>query len=860
MRAIFLIALRNLIYRPGRSISCSLGIALGLAIVMAVLIVDHNTLITPASLNPQPYGEPDIEIKPLRPQPDPEKILLQKSWLEDRDSLSDLSSLFFDDCSVRTISGIVEELTLCAMDKRAAGGFDAYRIDEGGDLDFHGPPTVLLSRRAAQKLNVELGDVIRIWLSIPMRRICQDGKLINKLRRDAKRSPLILDFKVSGILTETNLGLRNIAIVSFSRGLELLNGGYVLPIFWAKIAPGFDLDYVQAEMKDKFSVSKPFKRALVGQSMEEKAFRNGVRVCALLSLLLGLYIIFNSMSISLVERIRQIGLLRAMGLTRRGLAALFLGEGVLLSLMGCIISVGLTAAIVYYMQDKKITTLGFGRPLEILEIPYGQLAVIMALGVFFSLLGVVYPLGKASSLSVIQAIRKGVVEYERRPFKGVGLVLFCIFVVSIILAYLALPSMLSGRLLELFLLIVYMSAGVALVIGLLLLFPALLHFCTFAVLAPMRRLFHVTGRLAQSSLQTARLRVFSTVSGLALVFAALYLISSITDSLMSETETWSDQNLLRTVIVRTDVRGGEKEKALRKMEGVQGVLNLSARIRCPFHVRGVDPNALLDYGPLEGRTDLAPRLEEEKWIIISNRLAQTYGYEVGQAVKLSTPEADLQAFKILMISDAYGFYPDDRSFAVISEAKMDSYFCVTAKSGDRWSLHLEDGVQPERVKEQLESRFGSHASITLGRDLKEEYLEDLSANFSIFKVISVLVMLLAGLSILNSLVIAVVERRRETALFRVVGLTPGQLKGILLMEATGLGFLGGLFGLLLGIPLTCITVESIKKISYLDLAMSFNTGTILATLLGSMAVSVAASIYPMLRQSATDLMEAVKYE
>ncbi|MHC4942033.1 MAG: ABC transporter permease [Planctomycetota bacterium] len=845
-------------FRPGRSVSCSLGIALGLAIVMAVLIVDHNTILTQSVMREQPFGDPDIEITPHRP--DPDRLTIQQKRIEAIKEIANLSCLVFDACSIHSIQGMEGSFRLVCLDEQAATGFNAYFVEEGEDLDFNGPPNLLLSRKAAHTLKTRPGDVVRVWLDRPPEQVCKDGRIVPKKGDAPVREPRMVDFRVNGILAQEQLGVGGTAIVPLVKGLELYESGSLLPVlWWARLHPGSDVNIIRSALKEHFSVDKP-RRALVGQSPEERVFRNGVRVCAMLSLLLGLYIIFNSMSMSLVERIRQIGLLRAMGITRAGLTRLFLAEGFILTLTGCVLSVFVTALIVAYMKWRGITTLGFGRPMRIIEIPWLQLGSVMFLGGVFSLLGIIYPVGKAASLSIIQAIRKGTIEFEKPPFKGVGRVIFVLYVILLPMAYFTVSPLLSGRYLQMFTMVIYIGLAASLVVGLLLFFPSLLNFAAAAVLAPFSRRFKVAGKMARNTMSTARLRVFSTVSGLTLVFAAVFVISAVTDSLMSETVSWADANLVNYVFVRSKQPGLVKDEELEHIPGVDAVLNLTATIHYPFPVRGLTPEELLKFGYFKDRKELAEALLEQDWVIISSRLAKTYDLQVNDRLKISTPLAGTKIFRIRGVLDEYGFYPDDRTFAVISSEKMISYFCVADTPGVRWSLHLDPEASPDQVRAILAARLGDRASIVTGKEKKREYVIDLRRSFAIFNVISTLVAILAGVSILNSLVIAVVERRRETALLRVVGLTPGQLKGILAMEAFSLGTLGGFFGLALGWPLTVLTVQGIMRFSYLDLKVTVLPTTVLFTFLGALLVSLAASVYPMFRQGASDLMEAVKYE
>ncbi|MBU0755157.1 MAG: hypothetical protein KJ645_08445, partial [Planctomycetes bacterium] len=220
MKAIFLIALRNLNYRPGRSISCALGIALGLAIAMAVLIVDRNTIITQSIRNPDAYGEPDIEIKPL--QPDPALIESQRRELETCEGIRSLTGLYFNDCRIRSLTGAEIDLQLCGLDQGADTIFDAYRVEEGEGLDFLGPPNILLSRKAAEGLQTRPGDLLQVRCPGPTRTVDLNGQDVSTIE---EHQPIVLDFQVRGILAEENLGHRALAVVPFEQGLELFAGG-----------------------------------------------------------------------------------------------------------------------------------------------------------------------------------------------------------------------------------------------------------------------------------------------------------------------------------------------------------------------------------------------------------------------------------------------------------------------------------------------------------------------------------------------------------------------------------------------------------------------------------------------------------
>ena len=134
-------------------------------------------------------------------------------------------------------------------------------------------------------------------------------------------------------------------------------------------------------------------------------------------------------------------------------------------------------------------------------------------------------------------------------------------------------------------------------------------------------------------------------------------------------------------------------------------------------------------------------------------VAARAGMEVEELIRLDANENPYgptpSVTQALVEFSEYGFYPDDRTYAVISEEKMESYFCVAPDPGTRWSLYLDDKASAGAIQSELARRLGDRARITTGLEKKKEYVDDLSQSFAIFNVISTLVALLSGVSILK---------------------------------------------------------------------------------------------------------------
>ena len=431
MKLELLMAWRHLVHRPGKTLASVIGIAVGLATVVTVLVIDHNTLLTQVAGRTQ--GDPDVD---LVLQADPSSPMTLDEVIDElraEPTLQGVTAWGRTSLSLQIEGRARSGIDLISVGPGARDDHGAWAVQEGDDLDFTADvPQVLLSAEVADKAGVAVGDLVELAEPAPRRRApvvsCLDGQWVaertgpggaRNQKQGKATEPVVHPFRVVGILAPTRLGFgTGRALTTFDIAQDRF-GKRVKVLYWADIDRAkTDLVQVTRDLSDRYVVTAP-KRSLVGLAPEEKAFRSGVRFSGFLALFLGLYIIFNTMSMSLVERVRSIGLLRAMGLTRGRLLFVFLFEGLGLAVLGAGLSLVAADQLTSALEAAGITTLGKGKPLEITEIPWVPVVAVLAAGVLFCLLGVLYPFVRASRLSVIDALRRGVIELARDPFTGV---------------------------------------------------------------------------------------------------------------------------------------------------------------------------------------------------------------------------------------------------------------------------------------------------------------------------------------------------------------------------------------------------------------------------------------------------------
>ena len=404
------LARRSLLQRPGRSLLSILGIAVGIATVVAVYTLDTNTvegLKQRYSDSDDAEWKPEFEVSPTPGLDDP------RSKLDAIEGIADAAAFFQNEVELQLPLGSAAEgaepvrARLLAVESDVLPRMNAYNLQAGSDLQLdHSSPEVLIGPKLALALGLEPGmqvDLARPARSAP--RVCVDGQMQRKAgARDDL--PVTITFVVAGILTPEKLGRRangEIVIVEYSWGELLYEGARTNPRYWVQPDPVANLEDLQSRLAGSFAYDMS-RSVVIGQAADETAYRNGVYMAGLLALMLGLYVIFHTLSMSLVERIREVGVLHALGAGRRQVGRIFLLEAAILSSLGGILGLVSGVLLAKGLLSAGITTLGTGKLIQGFRIPLGVLP-LTAIGVGTALLGSVFPLLRARGASTVEALR-----------------------------------------------------------------------------------------------------------------------------------------------------------------------------------------------------------------------------------------------------------------------------------------------------------------------------------------------------------------------------------------------------------------------------------------------------------------------
>lgn len=829
---------------PLRIILTLLGVALGVAVVVSIHVLDHNTILSQLERKRWDYGRVDLELAPLEPVDD---LAARRDRLAARADLARVGLIVEAEALLRGAEAQTRA-RLFGLAPPGEGLFGHYRVAEGRDLtDLDPADRVLVGMPLARELGLRPGSVLEAQ-ALPRAAAarCVEGRLVPAAPSAAARAT----WTVQGILEPLRLARQaegRVIIGAFALARPFAEP--FLPRFQVARAPGVDPDRLIRSLEKEFHVDDA-RTALIGEAADERAFRNGVKVLGCLALVLGMFVIFHTLSHALAEKIRTVGILRSLGATQAQVNALFLADALALSLAGTAAGVLLGIGLARLLAALKVTTLGLGKPVLTFELPWGPVGAIAGLGILFTLLGAAFPLLKVRGLSPRRILHARDLAPPADLMRGVNLFLFALLVLALPAAYLAMTPLLgdagggAGA-------VLFQAVGlVALFFSLMLLSPRLVRRLGRLPLLLARRFWPLAAFLVQKNLLRSPGRLSTAVCGLTLVSLALVGVRSLTGALKGEIREYAAKGLRGRLFVHCDPVGPDLLPALRAVPGVAAVLPLEARVSLPFLVIGTDAAELArNGGPLAGRPELVEAMRERRGLLVSSRLANLRDLHPGRRIPVPTG-AGLVHYQVAALSDGAGFFPDERAFALADRRWLHLDFCADPGLAGRFEVRLERGANPAAAAAGLEALlapYGKVAWIRTGEGIEHEHLHDVDRDFLFFDILLGLLLLLAGTGQMNLITLTALAREREIGVLRALGMTRRDFLAVLLLEAGVVGLLAALLTLAAGAPLGIVLVRGLRQVSGLETPFALPWEALLFAAGIGLAVSLLSALLPALR-------------
>jgi putative ABC transport system permease protein len=580
---------------------------------------------------------------------------------------------------------------------------------------------------------------------------------------------------------------------------------------------------VRALLPPGLTVTRPSQRNAQIERMT-RAFRLNVSLLSVVALLVGLFLVYNTVSFAVLRRRREIGILRSLGLSPGGIARIFLTEVVLIGIVGAVVGIGFGLALSNGALQALARTVSnlYGEVPALPSVAWAHPAVLMQgllIGIGVAVLGSLGPIREAVSVAPTQAlVPKG---YETAGVIRVVPTLAGAALILALAGLAALPGPVQG--VPLF---GYLSAFLV-VLGFAWLSPVLIRVVGYCLRAMLPLRAGCLARLAADELDRAPVRNAVAVSALMVGLALMVGVSAMIHSFRQTVDLWLDQTVKADLIVASPAwlgagsAGALPESMRERLKAIPGVAAVDSYrdVRMEFRdapVVVVARDLLLHakhsrYLFMEGDspTVLAEAVRKDQ-IIVSETFARQFNLGRGDRMTLPGPQGPVE----FTIAGRFYDYSTDGGKVVLDRSLYARLW------GDRnatvFPVYLEPGADPETIRRMVPERLqgGPPVVVVTNGELKREVLRIFDQTFAITYALEIIAVIVALLGIANTLLSGILERTRELAVLRAIGGTPAQVGRLILWESGLLGLAGTILGLGAGLVLSVLLIEVINKQSF----------------------------------------------
>lgn len=852
--------LRHLAQDRPRSCASVLGIALGIAVVVAIQLANAGSYLGFQAAVESIAGKTSLEIVGQAGRLD-EMTLLRLNWLR---SFGQLSPVIEGDGQVNVPGSAPDTIRILGVDILHDRPFREYRI-----LEFsarHREPTsrelldllldsrsIILTEVFAARHRLQVGSSLEVTIGDRVRTFVVRGLLMNEGPARA---------------LDGNFALMDIAAaqLAFDR-MRLLDRIDV------RLEPGVRVDDAEKSIAERLpaglAVQRPEQR---GREVEKMlaAFHFNLAALSHVSLLVGLFLIYNTVSISVITRREEIGMLRALGCTRNQILALFLAEAGTLAIAGCTLGLVMGRFLAHAalrLTSATVAALYISAAATPPALSLSDILLAFAISIPLALIAAALPAAEAARAQPADAVRNEVPEGMSGRVRGRQLA----FAFSLLAVAGLMTRLKPVHGLPLF---GYTSA-VAIVFATSFLVPSVLCLLGRIGKRPLTWLFRVEGLLANANLSGSIARIAVSVSALAVSLAMMVAIAVMIGSFRATVVDWVGQILKADLYLRPATRADLAADAnisaevVTRAEDLPDVLAVDPLRRgdVPFEgglvaLGAGDFSVLLDHGnlvfkaPRNARAAMRRAIGRDE-VAVTESFALKHGAQVGDAIFLPTPSGPAP-FHIVAI---YYDYSNDRGLVVMDWSTFTRHFGKLPPTS--LAIYLRPGVAAETAREEVLAALGGRYRVLIytNSSLRAEILRIFDGTFAVTYALEAIAIAIAILGVASTLLTLILERRRELSVLRLIGACRRQVLKMVVIEAGLIGLVSQGVGIAIGMLLALVLIYVINVQSF-GWTIHFHLPA--AFLLRSSALIVLATalsgLYPAHRASMLKTLVQVREE
>ena len=645
------------------------------------------------------------------------------------------------------------------------------------------------------------------------------------------------------------------------------------------LVPGERIEAVQERLRHRLAgaaeVERPKKR---GEQIDQllTSFRVGLFFVSLIALFVGFFLIYNTVSVSVIQRRQEIGTLRCLGMRRSELLRLIVVEALLLALLGSCVG----SLVGWVLARAAMVAVGetVGNLFSLIDLAPGsftpgELGLALGCGIAVAVAAALHPALAAIQVSPLENARQAAwkpgFRVKRSWANRLGLLCFLVAPIFVFLSpWLSEP-------------VRRFSLGV---VGMLIFLLGLAFFCPALIHYAVRGLWRsalalpgvswVEARLASDSLRRNPTRSGITVATLVISLAAIFTIAAFVNSVRGSLLAWVNQMVTADLIVSSGARTAGPRNVplteapapgLKSIPGVK-IIDPYRLIRSTYQGRpiviesfsardsaGVRNLPLIGGGGAEALREMSAG----KGGISSESVQSKFGKGAHDTIELPTPTGRV-GFKVLGV---YVDYSSDSGSVLIDRALYKKYWRDDLV--DAFDLWLEPGADQQQVIQTIKHTYGDKYQLFISthRELKNAVVHIMEQSFVVNYAVEIVAVVVAIFSVINTLLASILDRTREIGVLRAIGATQAQGRRMIVMEAGWMGFLGGVLGLLAGSVMAYRhVVYNTKMLTGWTFQFYYPYGVAVLSLFGAVVLCLAAGYGPAKQAASTPVISAIGYE
>lgn len=705
------------------------------------------------------------------------------------------------------------------------------------------PNEVVIDKGTADKEHYKVGDSIKVSAIGPVK-----------------------TYKVVGITkwgNVDNFGTATAAIFTLPETQAMFHKGNAYNSILVGASDGVSQAQLQSALKTQLgtdvtvqSAKKQDRFTLDGLTGFVKIIRGILIGFGLVSIFVGAFIIFNTLSITVAQRIRELAMLRTVGASRRQVMRSVVGEAAVMGFLGTIVGIVFGFAIAKGLQ-AVMTAAGLDLPKvgTVFEARTAIVAAIIGIGV--TILASIAPALRATRIEPVAALREGAelpLTKAGRRMPKIGLGVTVLSVVLVTIGNFGGGMTFSERL-------PFIGLGsLLLFVGIAMLSPKFVKPLASVLGKPAERIGGASGVLARRNAERKPGRTAATAAALMIGIALVTFVAVLAAAVKNSAEGDIKDQISRSdyVISASDdwsPVSKETKDAAKSVVGVtaiQGIREDNAKAgKAKIRVDGVNAGEIgqtFSYAWKDGSSDAALAQLDTGGAILLDDFAKKHHYKVGSPITLTSQAGKKVDLKVAGLLDAKmnTLYLAE---VTVSNPTFGKYFHA---DGDRFAF-IKGGSLGD-LKKALAAYPA--AKVTTTDTFVDDQLGWLSSMLAILYVLLAFAVIVSLFGIVNTLALSVVERTREIGMLRAVGMTRRQTRRMVRHESIVTTLIGAALGAGVGLFLGGMTVGALHSEG---LTFQLPIGTLIAFVIIAIVAGTLAAIAPARRAAKLDVLEALQY-